>query len=156
VPNIVRVTTPFGTLKKVQAPPQESDLQRIEAEGIVPGATFFDEDTPNKLAERQAFHARCMAAFADRDLVFFDPDSGLQVKPVPKGRKRSNKYVFECEIGDHYRTGRSALIYQHFPMHVTHDVCIANAASRLTARLAKTDLAEHQGLSPSGVANARP
>jgi hypothetical protein len=119
----------------VQAPPQLSDLQRIEIEGIVPDATFFDEFTPDKLPERQAFHARCMAAFADRDLVFFDPDNGLEVKSVPKGWKRSSKYVFECEIGDHYRAGRSALIYQHFPMHVTHEACIANAASRLAARL---------------------
>jgi hypothetical protein len=125
----------FDALARVQAPPQLSDLQRIEADGIVPGATFFNDDTPDKLAERQVFHAHCMATFADRDLVFFDPDNGLEVKSVPKGWKRSSKYVFECEIGDHYRAGRSALIYQHFPMHVTHDVCIANAASRLAARL---------------------
>jgi len=76
-----------------------------------------------------------MATFADRDLVFFDPDNGLEVKAVPIGRKRSNKYVFESEIGDHYRGGRSALIYQHFPRHVTREACIANAANRLAARL---------------------
>ena len=87
------------------------------------------------LAGREAFHRACMATFADRDLVFFDPDNGLEIKTVPMGHKRSSKYVYESEIGDHYRAGRSALIYQHFPRHVTHDVCIANAANRLAARL---------------------
>jgi hypothetical protein len=125
----------FDALAKVQTPPQRSDLQRIEADGIVPGATFFNEFTSDKLAERQAFHARCMATFADRDLVFFDPDNGLEVKAVPIGRKRSNKYVFEGEIGDHYRAGRSVLIYQHFPRHVTREACIGNAANRLATRL---------------------
>jgi hypothetical protein len=76
-----------------------------------------------------------MTTFADRDLVFFDPDNGLEVKSVLKGRKRSNKYVLLDEIADQYRAGRSTLIYQHFPMHVTHDVCIAKAANRLGARL---------------------
>ena len=125
----------FDALAKTPATPHLSDLQRIEADEIVPGATFFNEATPDKSPERQAFHARCMATFVDSDLVFFDPDNGLDVKSVPKGRKRSSKYVYESEIGDHYRSGRSALIYQHFPRHVTREACIANAANRLAARL---------------------
>ena len=127
--------TVFRALRNVRLPPKPSDLQRIENEEIVPGATFFDERTPDKLSDRQAFHTRCMVALANRDLVFFDPDNGLEVTSVPKGRKRSSKYVFECEIGDHYRAGRSALIYQHFPRHVTREACIANAANRLAACL---------------------
>jgi hypothetical protein len=125
----------FGALKKVQAPPQLWDLQRIETERIVPGATFFNEFTPDALPGREGLHCACMAAFADRELVFFDPDNGLEVKSVAKGWNRSSKYVYESEIGDHYRAGRSALIYQHFPRHVTREACIANAANRLAARL---------------------
>jgi len=127
--------TVFGALRNVRLPPQLSDLQRIETEGIVPRATFFNEFVPNSRTARDSFHTHCMAAFADRTLVFFDPDNGLEVKSVTKGRKRSSKYVFESEIGDHYRAGRSALIYQHFPMHVTRKACIASAANRLAARL---------------------
>jgi hypothetical protein len=58
--------TLFEVLAKVPASPQLSDLQRIEADGIVPDATFFNESTPDKLSERQAFHTRCMDAFADQ------------------------------------------------------------------------------------------
>jgi hypothetical protein len=115
----------FGALAKVQAPPQLSDLERIETEGIVRGATFFDEFTPDKLAERQAFHTRCIATFAERDLVFFDPDNGLEVKSVPNGRKRSNKYVFLDEIADHYAAGRSVLVYQQLGRS-----CRARSSSR--------------------------
>jgi hypothetical protein len=128
--------TLFKVLAKVPASPQLSDLQRIEADGIVPGASFFNEFVPDDGTKRGSFHTRCLKAFAGRDLVFFDPDNGLEVKSVRKGRKRSSKYVYESEIGDHYQVGRSALIYQHFPRHVTREACVANAASRLAARLA--------------------
>jgi hypothetical protein len=121
----------FGALAKVQAPPQLSDLERIETEGIVRGATFFNEFTPDKLAERQAFHTRCIATFADRDLVFFDPDNGLEVKSVPKGRKRSNKYVFLDEIADHYAAGRSVLVYQQLGRKLPRKEFVEEKAAKL-------------------------
>ena len=52
---------------------------------------------------------------AAADLVFFDPDNGLEVRSRPKGRKGSSKYVYNDEIAAHFAAGRSALIYQHYP-----------------------------------------
>jgi hypothetical protein len=49
------------------------------------------------------------------DLAFFDPDNGLEIRSLPKGRKNSSKFVFKDEISDHYAAGRSVLIYQHYP-----------------------------------------
>ncbi len=126
----------YNALAKVKAPPQLLDLQRIETEGIVPRATFFNDDIPEKLAERQAFHARCMEKFVDRDLVFFDPDNGLDVKSVPKGRKRSNKYVFLDEIADHYAAGRSVLVYQHLGHNLPRKAFAEEKAAKLRAVLA--------------------
>jgi|HubBroStandDraft_1064217.scaffolds.fasta_scaffold726963_1 hypothetical protein len=76
-----------------------------------------------------------MAAFADRDLVFLDPDNGLEVKSVPKGRKSSSKYAYLDEIADHYGAGRSILLYQQYPRHVSREASITGKSNHLRAQL---------------------
>ena len=48
------------------------------------------------------------------DLIFFDPDNGIEVKST-NGRNR-HKYVLWDEIDCAYGLGKSVLVYQHFPM----------------------------------------
>jgi hypothetical protein len=48
------------------------------------------------------------------DLVFLDPDNGIEVKSIPKGAKNSSKYLYYDEIKNLYTKGNSLLIYQHF------------------------------------------
>ena len=124
----------FELLKKVPETPQLPDLQRIEADGIVPGATFFNEFVPNSRTERDTYHTRCMDAFADRNLVFFDPDNGLEVKSA-KGKKRS-KYVLLNEVANHYEAGRSVLFYQHHGKTLPHKAFVEQKAAKLRAVLA--------------------
>ena len=121
----------FDVLRSVPPEPQLADLRRVEEEGLIPGATFFIETAPDARDARARFHGNCLAALADSELVFFDPDNGLEVASFPKGRKRSNKYVFLDEIAEHYAEGRSALLYQHFPMHRTRPSVVADAVQRL-------------------------
>ena len=121
----------FDALTSVPSAPTISDLHRIEKEGLIGGATFFDDFALDALQERDAYHARCMTTLNACDLAFFDPDNGLEVKSVAKGRKGSSKYAYLDELADHYRTGRSCLIYQHFPRHVTREHLIITAAARL-------------------------
>jgi hypothetical protein len=137
-PEVWRAHDPalFDALAKAPASPQLSDLQRIETEGVIPGATFFNEFVTDSRTGRDPFHAGCMATFADRDLVFFDPDNGLEVKSTPKGWKRSSKYVLLDEIADHYRSGRSVLVYQHLGRALPHKAFVEEKAAKLRAALA--------------------
>ena len=48
------------------------------------------------------------------DLVFFDPDNGLEVKSTPRGRKNSSKFLYWDEVCSTFSAGASVLIYQHF------------------------------------------
>ena len=48
-------------------------------------------------------------------LIFFDPDNGLEVKSVPRGKKNSSKYLYWSEVQASFEAGHSILIYQHFP-----------------------------------------
>lgn len=68
------------------------------------------------------------------ELAFFDPDNGLEVASCPKGRKRSSKFVYYGEIESHWRAGRSALIYQHFPRE-PRAAFIERLQARLSAAL---------------------
>ena len=74
------------------------------------------------MTERNKFHRDCLTKLAAADLVFFDPDNGLEVPSRPKGRKGSSKYVYYDEIADHYARGQSVLVYQHFPTPAAGDV----------------------------------
>ena len=49
------------------------------------------------------------------DVVFFDPDNGLEVKSVPAGRKNSEKYLYWPEFEQPAPGGHSVIVYQHFP-----------------------------------------
>jgi hypothetical protein len=124
----------FDALTKAPPEPTISDLRRVEAEALIAGATFFNEFTPDVRSGRDSFHRQCMAAFADRNVVFLDPDNGLEVK-IPKGRKRSSKYAFLDEIADHYDAARSILIYQQYPRHVSREALVTAAGARLQAQL---------------------
>ena len=49
------------------------------------------------------------------DLIFFDPDNGIEIKTCKRGNKNSSKYIFWEEAEKFYNMGKSILIYQHYP-----------------------------------------
>ena len=51
---------------------------------------------------------------AKHDLVFLDPDNGLEIKSTRKGNKGSSKFLYYDELVKLYEQGDSLLIYQHF------------------------------------------
>jgi hypothetical protein len=126
----------FDALASAPLKPTIDDLRRVENEALIPDATFFNDFTPDGLAERGAYHQACMKAFKTCELTFFDPDNGLEVKSTAKGRNRSSKYAYLDEIADHYAAGRSMLLYQHFPRHVSRETFIGTTANRLRSKLA--------------------
>jgi hypothetical protein len=125
----------FDALASAPPKPTIDDLRRVENEALIPDATFFNDFTPDGLAERGGYHRACMNAFKACELTFFDPDNGLEVKSTAKGRKRSSKYAYLDEIDDHYAAGRSILLYQHFP-RASREIFVGAKASRLKSTLA--------------------
>jgi hypothetical protein len=49
----------------------------------------------------------------DWDVVFFDPDNGLEIKSCGELCKKAKKYVFYKELEKYYKAGKSLIIYQH-------------------------------------------
>lgn len=86
----------------------------IEESGVLPGATFFSDLLPDDRAGRERYFDAMFEQFADRDLIFFDPDNGLEVPSVPMGGRKSSKYVYWPEVTRAWELGKSVLIFQHF------------------------------------------
>ena len=122
----------FDILAHAAAEPDRRRLATIEDSGAIPGAVYHNELLPDGLAGRHAFMGRCAYAFRDADLIFFDPDNGLEVSSLPKGRKNSCKYLYLDEVAAFYASGKSLLIYQHFP-RVERAVFLGHCAERLRA-----------------------
>ncbi|KNY14729.1 hypothetical protein AKG11_23125 [Shinella sp. SUS2] len=104
-------------------------MATVEESGAIPGALYHNELLPDELAARHAFMGRCAYVFRDVDLIFFDPDNGLEVAKS-KGRKDSSKYLYLDEVSAFYSSGKSLLIYQHFP-RVERTVFLSRCAERL-------------------------
>lgn len=88
--------------------------------------------------DRDHYFQTCGAAFRRCDLVFFDPDNGLEVRSVPKGRRNSHKYVYWNEVCAAFSMGASVLIYQHFPRKKRDAYTVAKATELLRQTTAAT------------------
>lgn len=128
----------FDLLKGAAAVPDDRRLRSIKESGIIPGAVYFNDTLPDDREGRAAYMTACSQALRDVDLVFFDPDNGMEVAKK-KGHRDSSKYVYLDEIASFYAAGKSVLIYQHFP-RVKRDVFLERCRDRLAAIAPFADL----------------
>jgi hypothetical protein len=120
----------FDMLQRLVLGDEQRLLSRIEASGIIPGATFFDEIVPDAAEARRGYLSKALEALGGTDLIFFDPDNGIEIKSTPKGRKNSPKFLYWDEIEVAYAAGHSLLIYQHFN-HENREAFVSRLAQQL-------------------------
>lgn len=108
-------------------------VRAIQHSSILPGACFHHAVLSDAAPERARYFERLWSLAKDEDLVFFDPDNGLEVTSVPMGRRGSSKYLFWQELERTLALGCSALVYQHFP-RVPHDLFVKRMLSQLARR----------------------
>jgi len=66
-----------------------------------------------RLARRSQWLNDGFSATTSCDIVFLDPDNGLEVKSVKPHQKKGPKYVYFDELTPFLRRGQSIVIYQH-------------------------------------------
>jgi len=86
----------------------------IEQTNLLPGAEYFSRIVPDSFDDRISWSQELLSRAANFDLLFLDPDNGLEVKSKPYGRKGSSKYLYLREVTSLWEQGISLLIYQHF------------------------------------------
>jgi hypothetical protein len=99
-------------------------LSLIQENAILPeGTAFYDTELWSedhlKLAygQRETNRKQWFVSAFDKlrscDIVFFDPDNGLETKTTTPRRKSAAKYVFLSEVSPFVENGQSIIIYQH-------------------------------------------
>ena len=87
----------------------------IEGSALLPRASYHSAVVPDARRERDAWRDDLLRSASGVDVVFVDPDNGIEVPSKPAGRMGSSKYVTWDEIEGLWTAGCSILIYQHFP-----------------------------------------
>lgn len=104
----------FEWLRQVVGEEKDRRTARIEASTILGSALFQSRLLTDAMHDREAYFTDCAEKFSGCDLVFFDPDNGLEVKSTPRGRRGSCKFLYWQELSSTFASGASVLIYQHF------------------------------------------
>ena len=107
-------------LKKIEVAGQESKINYIEAiENILfkryKNFDFIDDFIQDKSENRAAYFENVYARAEGNEIIFLDPDNGLENKSVKRGTKDSSKYVYWDEVKELFKMGKDLLIYQHIP-----------------------------------------
>jgi hypothetical protein len=76
---------------------------------------FFNEILYDKIDEREKYFEKVYKLSKKYDLIFLDPDNGIEVSSCKYGAKKSSKFVYWKEIENLYKLNKDILIYQHFP-----------------------------------------
>lgn len=113
--------------------PSGRSLRYVEEKQILPGSILIDTTVPDDRTRRANYFRNVFRSLNDAELVFFDPDNGIEVLSCPPGRKDSSKYVAWSELVATYHSGRSILVYQHFPRR-SRSAFILEIASQLLVR----------------------
>jgi len=87
----------------------------IEDSSVLPNCTFYSKIIEDAVCQRSEYLLRFLEFARNSDLVFFDPDNGIEVKSVHLGRTNSSKYLYFSEVQKVFSAGHSLLVYQHLP-----------------------------------------
>lgn len=113
----------------------------VEASAILTRALFFSDPVAlraapqERVAHRNDWFARGLATLSGADVLFLDPDNGIETRSLKSSDYRAGKFVFWNEIEAAWATGASLVIYNHLnrtaPVSVQTDRLRSAFAERL-------------------------
>ena len=104
----------YGGLRRLLNSGSTPRVSLLETSSLLGTADYFSEVVPDAAEARKVWAGRLVQDASRSELVFLDPDNGLEVPSRPFGRKHSSKYSYWPEIARIWENGSSILIYQHF------------------------------------------
>jgi hypothetical protein len=124
----------FDALHQSVAVERRRDVAVAPVLDLIPGARYFDLQAPEQDALRKRYLLACLQALAACEVLFFDPDNGIEVVSCPYGSRGSGRYVYWRELGHAFRDGHSVLVYQHYP-RVKRELFHSRISAQLQAHL---------------------
>lgn len=89
-------------------------VKQIEETCLLERTHYFSDEVNDSSSDRNGWFTSLLEQTDAVDIVFLDPDNGLEVKSKPYGKRNSSKFVYWREIESLWSRGKSLLIYQHF------------------------------------------
>jgi hypothetical protein len=98
------------------------NVHSVQESDILPRYTVFYDSVMDLTSEsdpvkrriiRQSWHNTALNRLKDCQMIFLDPDNGLQVKSVSLTEQKGNKYIGLDELKDYYKLGKSIIFYNH-------------------------------------------
>lgn len=86
-------------------------VKYLENDKLWTNTLFYDPILESKL--RDKWHNKAIKKLNGKDIIFCDPDNGLEVKSTRPTSKNGNKYTTYWEVTDYYKSGSSVIIYNH-------------------------------------------
>ena len=90
---------------------KKRSVARLERAKLFENTLFW-----NKMLEAQSrdkWHSEALKKLHKQDVIFLDPDNGLEVKSTKPYSKNGNKYTTYKEVADYYAKGSTVIIYNH-------------------------------------------
>lgn len=115
-------------------------VESIERAGFLPAKyyprklTFKDPALDKRPASRQAWLRGAVERVRPCEIVFVDPDNGLEVKSASRHSKKGTKFVYYDELHDYLSRGQSVVVYQHMPRE-SPDVYVERRVGELRDKL---------------------
>lgn len=116
----------FDMLNEIVNIRKNRTIEQIEKSGLL-NAVFFSDILQGN---RALWHKRALEATKNAQVVFLDPDNGLETKTL-----HTDKHVLRQELKDYYDRGQNVILYQHRPQMTKKEVCIANIVNYQTTYL---------------------
>ena len=105
----------FDCLRTAVLDVNERNVKIVEKSGILPNTSFYSHVLTDGADERRKYFDGFLRISQGKQLVFFDPDNGLEIKSVKYGQKGASRYLFLSEVSQSFSAGHSVLVYQHMP-----------------------------------------
>jgi hypothetical protein len=122
-------------------------IASVAESGYLPARTvFFDNPVienfraapRERLRHRDSWIQDCLRQTSDCDLVFLDPDNGLEVKSIAKHQIRAGKYVYWDELTRFWERGDALLVYHHLNRTAPSALQVRLLTRRFSGILAKS------------------
>lgn len=145
----------YDALRGLLDPGARRSVLHAESWGLLPGARYYHAVLNNDASERYSYFADAWQRLRGTELLFLDPDNGLQVKSVGYGRRTSAKYLYWREVEEAYGRGHSLVIYQHFRRQ-SRETFVTGVADELRRRLGGSRVEPFQTANVVFLAAVRP
>ena len=109
----------FDAIKHIVIADEDRRIARIEQAQLFQ-ATFFTKE----LKDRKEWHRQALEQAKGADVVFLDPDNGLETIRMHRKNCAKSKHVKWEELKDYYEQGQNVILYQHRSQGDTKEACI--------------------------------